>query len=259
MMFTIFCMSSIRISPSRSRLVAVTASLIGGVSIAAWGLAVALSSTARLIAAPGRTGADELITALSAAAALLLMLWLTLGMLSSAVGTLPGPGGVLARRVRDRIAPGAVRRWSALMLGVAVASGVAPGGAVATPTTISQALDEVDHTRRAPDPSWLPVQAVTPAPEWIPVPVRSTPPVSLTTPRELAQDTQDVVVRRGDTLWDLAAAHLSPEATDAEIAAEWQRWYAANRAVIGDDPDLILPGQILVIPATHPVPAGGSR
>ena len=44
-----------------------------------------------------------------------------------------------------------------------------------------------------------------------------------------------VVVRRGDTLWGFAGP-------------EWPRWYAANRAVIGDDPDLILPGQRLVVP-----------
>ena len=58
-----------------------------------------------------------------------------------------------------------------------------------------------------------------------------------------------MTVRRGDTLWDLAAAHLLEAATDAEIAVEWQRWYSLNRTVIGADPDLILPGQRLVIPS----------
>lgn len=55
-------------------------------------------------------------------------------------------------------------------------------------------------------------------------------------------------VRAGDTLWELARATLPADASDARIAAEWQRWYAANRAVIGADPDLLLPGQQLVRP-----------
>jgi len=56
------------------------------------------------------------------------------------------------------------------------------------------------------------------------------------------------VVRRGDSLWSIAARHLPAGATDHEIAAAWPRWYAANRTVIGPDPDLLRPGQRLVPP-----------
>ncbi|WP_460064043.1 LysM peptidoglycan-binding domain-containing protein [Streptomyces sp. YKOK-I1] len=45
----------------------------------------------------------------------------------------------------------------------------------------------------------------------------------------------DYTVRTGDTLSTIAAAHNTT----------WQRLYAANRTVIGNDPDLILPGQRL--------------
>lgn len=55
-------------------------------------------------------------------------------------------------------------------------------------------------------------------------------------------------VRPGDTLWSLAAADLGESATDAQIAATWPTWYQVNAEVIGTDPDLIIPGQIL----THP-------
>jgi nucleoid-associated protein YgaU len=61
-----------------------------------------------------------------------------------------------------------------------------------------------------------------------------------------------VVVRRGDTLWGLARRHLRPGATDAEIARAWPFWYAANRAVIGPDPGLLLPGQRLRVPGARP-------
>jgi nucleoid-associated protein YgaU len=57
-----------------------------------------------------------------------------------------------------------------------------------------------------------------------------------------------VVVREGDSLWALAARELGGGATNEAIAARWPEWYAANRHVIGDDPDLILPGQVLRVP-----------
>ena len=40
----------------------------------------------------------------------------------------------------------------------------------------------------------------------------------------------------------MAAAQLGPLATDLEIAQLWPRWFQANRAVIGSDPNLLLPG-----------------
>jgi len=49
-------------------------------------------------------------------------------------------------------------------------------------------------------------------------------------------------------LWSIAARHLAPGASDAQVDAAWRAWYAANRPVIGADPDLILPGQLLHAP-----------
>ena len=57
-----------------------------------------------------------------------------------------------------------------------------------------------------------------------------------------------VVVARGDTLWGLAAEALHPGANDAEIATSWHAWYELNRAVIGEDPNLLHPGQLLQAP-----------
>jgi len=50
-----------------------------------------------------------------------------------------------------------------------------------------------------------------------------------------------IVVRPGDTLWDLAAAELPSTADDAAITAAWHELYDANRDVLSD-PDLIYPG-----------------
>lgn len=60
------------------------------------------------------------------------------------------------------------------------------------------------------------------------------------------------IVTPGDSLWCIAAATLeqrgSVDPSSAEIARFWPRIYGANRDVIGDDPDLILPGQHLTLP-----------
>lgn len=58
----------------------------------------------------------------------------------------------------------------------------------------------------------------------------------------------EVVVRRGDTLWSIAARQLPASAAATRIDALWHRWYERNRAVIGADPDLLLPGQVLRAP-----------
>jgi resuscitation-promoting factor RpfA len=71
---------------------------------------------------------------------------------------------------------------------------------------------------------------------------------ALTVTRDVPRPTSEVVVLRGDTLWAIAARALPTDASDADVAAEVQRWHAANAAVIGADPDLIRPGQVLVAP-----------
>ncbi len=58
-----------------------------------------------------------------------------------------------------------------------------------------------------------------------------------------------VVVAPGDSLWSIAAAHLPENATAAEIADAWPRWYEANRATIGADPDVLGVGVTLEVPA----------
>jgi len=58
-----------------------------------------------------------------------------------------------------------------------------------------------------------------------------------------------ITVLSGDTLWDIVSAYLGPGASEVDIALEWPRWYAANRGLIGESPDVLLPGQILHAPA----------
>jgi nucleoid-associated protein YgaU len=66
--------------------------------------------------------------------------------------------------------------------------------------------------------------------------------------QEPADGRAEVTVRAGDSLWSLASARLGPLASDLDIAREWPRLYQANRAVIGESPDLLHPGQVLRLP-----------
>lgn len=59
-------------------------------------------------------------------------------------------------------------------------------------------------------------------------------------------------VEAGDTLWAIAAHHLPEGAAPAQIAAAVQAWHRDNLTVVGIDPDLIHPGQILTAPRTGP-------
>jgi nucleoid-associated protein YgaU len=59
------------------------------------------------------------------------------------------------------------------------------------------------------------------------------------------------VVERGDCLWRIASRILSAagRATrGTDVAGLWRAIYEANREVIGDDPNLIHPGQVLTLP-----------
>jgi len=51
----------------------------------------------------------------------------------------------------------------------------------------------------------------------------------------------------GDTLWDIAARTLRTDDL-RRIARYWPRLHRTNRAVIGRDPNLLLPGQVLRLP-----------
>jgi hypothetical protein len=252
--------SSSAVRPVAShRLLAVAIGVTVAVAGSAWALAAVLAETVRLLGSPGRASLDELVVGASSLAALALLAWVALGLLVSVTACLPGRWGAAGGRLRDAIAPELVRRTAALLLGVSVLGACGPGGAAtgeAAPTTVAAPVAAAADP--APDPEWLtsvePKAALVgggpPAPEWTPAPVRALPPVTLAAPRTTGGQTtpQEVTVHRGDTLWGLAAAHLSANAADAEIAEAWHRWWALNRDVIGADPDLILPGQVLLVP-----------
>ncbi|MDQ4503261.1 hypothetical protein [Sinomonas sp. ASV322] len=61
-------------------------------------------------------------------------------------------------------------------------------------------------------------------------------------------NTAAVEVRPGDSLWTIVARQLGPGASELDVADAWPRWFDANREVIGGNPDVIRPGQLLCPP-----------
>jgi Tfp pilus assembly protein FimV len=62
-----------------------------------------------------------------------------------------------------------------------------------------------------------------------------------------------VLVRPGDSLWQITAEQLGPSASEQQIAVGWPYWYRANRRVIGSNANLLRPGERL----TPPTPEKG--
>ncbi|APF39714.1 hypothetical protein BHE16_00295 [Neomicrococcus aestuarii] len=66
--------------------------------------------------------------------------------------------------------------------------------------------------------------------------------------RQSTADHQEITVKNGDSLWAIVSEHLGPQATSSEIHAAWPKWYERNRAVIGENPHVIVPGTVLINP-----------
>lgn len=69
-----------------------------------------------------------------------------------------------------------------------------------------------------------------------------------------APNASNIEVGSGDSLWSISAERLGPEASARQIAKGVRRIYASNREVIGEDPNLIMPGQELALPPAHRIP-----
>lgn len=63
------------------------------------------------------------------------------------------------------------------------------------------------------------------------------------------EDAEYVVVSSGDSLWTIISERLGPNATPQQVVKGVERIYALNRNQIGD-PDLIYPGQKVLLPPT---------
>jgi hypothetical protein len=229
---------------SARRLATTTAAM----ALIAWALralAPDLGAAASALGEAQRTvdvdGPDALVEAAIGLLAWGAWAWGALGLALTAATALPGVLGTVARVAVRRVLPVAARRSAALALGV--------GLGVSTPLLVLVPMPAAGASTPAGGaPDW-PAGDAPDAPHPPDAPVPDAPDVPV--PDWPDGPAAAHVVVPGDCLWDLAEAHLHAaghRSDDAAVAAATQAWWTTNASVIGPDPDLLLPGQVLRAP-----------
>jgi nucleoid-associated protein YgaU len=230
----------------------------------AWPAGVRLDG---LLAALASQPPDRSLPLLLSLAMLLASGWAGVLLILCLAARLPGACGRVARRGFRRLAPAAVRRAIEVVLGAstvlavtsgaAQAAGPAPRPAVAQPAVVvNPLLTGLDRPATAEPAVHAPVPGLDrPTAEPTPEPSRGLGLVTTVSTRSLTpqanpqqREVATVMVRPGDSLWRIAARALPRDSGRQTIERAWHRWYAANRGVIGPDPDLLQPGQQLTPP-----------
>ena len=163
----------------------------------------------------------ELLVAACATALLLALAWLWVVTTVTVAELLIG---------RPRAGGGTTRRLVLLACGAAVLAGTtAPALAAGDDSSILAGLSLPDRS------------VATSQVDHRPAPAERDPRPASTRP---APQPRVHVVRPGESLWSIAEATSGSGGLDQR----WRAIWAANHDVIGDDPDLILPGQRLRLP-----------
>ncbi len=229
----------------------VMALIAGGLAALTPGIGAMAGALAAAQRTADAAGPDALVLPAAGVAAWVVWSWGALGLALTAASVLPGVLGGAARVALYIALPAGARRSAALALGLGLGVAgplVAPGALPAPlsttaaaswvpPTAAGQAVDRTASPSATLVPDWpaLPSRG-GPAPDW--------PPAAPTAETRL--------VVRGDCLWHIASERLLAVhgrlPTDGEVAAATAAWWRANADVIGPDPDLLLPGQVLSPP-----------
>ena len=224
--------------------------------VAASGITGGIAVRLDAVLTDGLAGAsvDRLVETGVLGVGVLLAGWLALSLVvatACATGRTAGVTWRAGERLVARCAPELVRKALVLAVGAGLglsaatgATAAAPGdldlGWAATAATAVPAADPVTPARSTTASPTAPAVTTT-------VSSVASGPAPGTAP---AARVDTVVVEPGDTLWHIAQRALPIDAGAADIAAAWPEWYAANTALIGDDPDLLQPGQVLTAPTT---------
>jgi hypothetical protein len=213
------------------------------IGIALSSLTPALPTMATAVAHAQRTadgaGADSLVLAAGGLLAWAVWMWGAAGLALAALSTLPGLVGLAARVLLHVVFPAGARHGAALLLGLGLGVAAPVVTMTALVPTVAAAAPVGSSSAPAGVPDW-PLAAPTSGgsvPDW---------------PAPATAGVDKHVVLRGECLWQIAADHLrqrpgSPP-SDAAIARAVRAWWSANADVIGPNPDLLLPGQVLQPP-----------
>ena len=217
---------------------------------------------------------DDLLGLLALAAGLTVIAWWLLSLaMAIASALLERTGHNAAARVTGRFTPVFMRRLAMAAVGVQLLGAplahadAMPAAAPSSSNGTSLSAAWAPLAERRPvlpaghsadsgviEGSGVPAGSVAEGselqPQWKPrVPVVEPGLITSLPARATAEpDHRELPVRAGDSLWTIAARELGPGASEVEIAARWPLWYQANRNVIGADPNVLLPGQLLSPP-----------
>lgn len=199
---------------------------------------------------------EDHVGAAANTAGLIVVAWWVLSFVIAVAAALFERGGRRrAAAAAGKFSPAFMRRLALAAVGLQLATAPLaqaandPSGAATVPPSAAAA-------------AWVPASEPPPSPaprngavrpHWTPTPAPPDPGSLAAVPlraQEPATGVAEVTVRAGDSLWGICAESLGPLATDVDIALAWPRLYQANRDVIGPDPGLLLPGQVLKMPAS---------
>jgi hypothetical protein len=229
-----------------TRRLVVTAAAMGGIAVVLGALTPGFPAMTDAVAGAQRTvdtqGGDVLIASAAGLLAWAVWVWGAFGLVLTAASAVPGAVGGAARALLRVALPAGARRSAALLLGIGL--GISAPVAGAALPALAPSASAAAAVRDVPDwpTSELPGTAV---PDWPgPAPVADVP--------SEAPVPGDRVVVRGDCLWHIAADSLLRQLgrlpSGAEVDAAVDAWWQANADVIGPDPDLLIPGQLLRAP-----------
>ena len=210
----------------------------------------------------------------TASGAVLLLWWFASLACATASLMLEKRGRVHAAAAAGRMSPAFMRRLVIATVSFQLLSGAAANAAVPGPEWLPTSQGQESTSSGAGKDALAPPQAAGPAaaaasaapsspappsaieagwqprePIVEPGPLAAIPVRGGFSPRATGWPAGGVTVLAGDSLWSIVANHLGHGASDVDIALEWPRWYEANRELIGQNPDVLLPGQILLPPA----------
>lgn len=181
-----------------------------------------------------------------------------------------------ARRILDLLGPQWIKRLAAASLGTAALASVGVGAQADPPSPVPDSAwasadgativglgqkvrpiaDDVATVTTAPTlpatPAPSPSQPPPNAPSAQPTAPASVetpavqPPTTSAPPSAESPAATTYIVQPGDSLWRIAQLHGADG--ESETSTAWPRWYELNRDLIGPDPDLIHPGQVLRVP-----------
>ena len=143
-----------RSASSLLRSATAAAAAVGLSAAGLWAFWLAGAGSLTAVRASGPDAAEDLLVLGAAGVGAVLLAWLGLGVTLSALSAAPGAVGRLATAAAEHVAPAAVRRLTAAVLGAAIATAATPAAHADSPFPAPPLTPTTSQTAPAPDPAF---------------------------------------------------------------------------------------------------------